>query len=595
MSGKIPKRMLISRKKTKENSNVNKAGNGRMLNGSIRNHRCIAMRVGNYLQKLYRLPSFSSLYQSPQLSQKQVNLLRKMSSLRYVNKIEEYVYDRNTPYAIVYIRQEDFKNGSVRITKPGIYVLQEDIVFNPNEQGDFQPRVEDIQSGKYPIPGPYQLGFFAAVTIESNDVIFDLNGHSIQQSKKHFLQQRFYANIQLGSSPFIMNQGPSSGITGSYKAPTDFVVMNGTLGLSSHHGIHGNLMTNGVLYNLDIAEFQVAGIALNGAVNSILCDISIHDTTGVKSDSVGVPVLFTYSQGRFIRSFLQSLRRSQPDAFLTIQGENKTIETIIQELSDAMDTTFDAFIHQNNEALIPDVFRNVSRLSDGNVYGLLLHVKGVAVNGLLESRPEGDNIGNREIFIKNINIKNIHSSPIETIMLTKYENVDDFQLGYNNKNIMKGPVGDVFDIMFNTSLERSYKENVLANAQLILAKYKILNIGTFGTTYIEQDIIDWAATQGASIDDIVKECPEGGEEMDGDKIVYKEGGDAMAHVMKGNFGLFISGGKTIRAQNVVVNESTIDSDVLPPHKDTNLDILVVASEDVAELENNITFDSIHIQ
>lgn len=32
--------------------------------------------------------------------------------------------------------------------------------------------------------------------------------------------------------------------------------MNGTLGLSSHHGIHGNAMTEIVLYDLLVKDFE---------------------------------------------------------------------------------------------------------------------------------------------------------------------------------------------------------------------------------------------------------------------------------------------------------------------------------------------------
>ena len=41
-------------------------------------------------------------------------------------------------------------------------------------------------------------------------------------------------------------------------------IKNGTLGKSSHHGIHGNNMSNILIENLLIEDFEVAGIALNG-------------------------------------------------------------------------------------------------------------------------------------------------------------------------------------------------------------------------------------------------------------------------------------------------------------------------------------------
>lgn len=46
--------------------------------------------------------------------------------------------------------------------------------------------------------------------------------------------------------------------------------MNGILGRSSHHGIHGNSMAEIFLYDLKIKDFEVGGISLNGASQSII-------------------------------------------------------------------------------------------------------------------------------------------------------------------------------------------------------------------------------------------------------------------------------------------------------------------------------------
>lgn len=46
--------------------------------------------------------------------------------------------------------------------------------------------------------------------------------------------------------------------------------MNGTINRSSHHGIHGNSMSEIFLYELKIKNFEVAGISLNGASQSII-------------------------------------------------------------------------------------------------------------------------------------------------------------------------------------------------------------------------------------------------------------------------------------------------------------------------------------
>ena len=168
--------------------------------------------------------------------------------------------------------ENDFQNGTLLIKKPGIYRLQENIIFNPNESNDFSPTPEQISSGLYPenMSGPYHLGFFAAITVETENVIIDLNGFTIKQSDLHKLQQRFYANIELANSPFIPNQGPSAFIgVGGYRAANRVLVMNGASSSTSHHGIHSNTANNVVLHNLTFNNFEVAGIALNGTTNAV--------------------------------------------------------------------------------------------------------------------------------------------------------------------------------------------------------------------------------------------------------------------------------------------------------------------------------------
>ena len=53
----------------------------------------------------------------------------------------------------------------------------------------------------------YQLGFFAAITVETSDVTLDMNGKSLQQSDEHALMQRFFSLIELGNSPFLAGEG----------------------------------------------------------------------------------------------------------------------------------------------------------------------------------------------------------------------------------------------------------------------------------------------------------------------------------------------------------------------------------------------------
>ena len=145
----------------------------------------------------YNLPVFSNALKA-NLNANQLALTQYFETYNYVQKEEEYSYNNNTPGAIIKLRQSNFTKGTVRITKPGIYILQENINFEPNPNHDFMPTGAQIASGQYPVglAGAYHLGFFAAITIEATGVILDLNGKTIQQTKLHSLQQRFFANIE---------------------------------------------------------------------------------------------------------------------------------------------------------------------------------------------------------------------------------------------------------------------------------------------------------------------------------------------------------------------------------------------------------------
>lgn len=483
--------------------------------------------IKNEENKVYSLPRFSTYLKSNLFTSTQSQLVNFFENYRFVNKVEEYSYNQNTPYSIVYIRQSHFNNGTVRITKPGIYVVQENIVFNPNENNDFMPTTQQISSGLYPVgqTGAYNLGFFAAITIETNQgVILDLNNKTITQSVLHNLQQRFYAHIELAGAPFIPNQGPASFSSEStFKTSQNVLIMNGTLGLTSHHGIHGNQMSNIILQNLNFQDFEVAGIALNGAVHSILNNINILNT------HLNVRVFSSYSQARFIRSFLKNVKNRTIDASLN----EVSIDTIISNLNNELNNAKNSVISGNTPS---NMFGNpdFQHGYDGNVYGIVLNVNGVVINDFITTRPENA-IGNQNIYLQNINVKNIISKPVEIIGLNS---LPDEGGAYGGKRQV-GPAGDVFDISFVTQND-IYNNNVLSDSQLIIAKY---NDPKVGTTNIHSQIVEWAENN-TNLSDV----------MTANNYYFVKGGDSMGHFMKGNVGLFISAGENIKINNCIIDK-----------------------------------------
>lgn len=598
MSGKIPKRIINCRRFKGYGSGSKKSGLVSSIGRSSAVARMLNIRSTNTSAEQeekqrgqitrYLLTTFSNLLKD-ELNNNQKELLSHFENYNFVNKIEGFNYNSNTERAIVYLYQKDFENGTLRIKKPGIYVLRENISFNPNIGADSLPTTEQNSSGLYPSVGhsAYRLGFFAAITVETDDVIIDLNGHTLEQAPLHFLQQRFYANIEVASAPFIGPQGPGVALgENDYRSGNKVLIMNGILGRSSHHGIHSNFNQDVVFHNLTIENFLVAGIAMNGLTNGIFNNVTVQNSTTEN------PVLFSYSQARFIRPILDSI---PADFSMNIQGLDTTCETIRNELDVELETTKTEFL--SGDLISSSLFNNTNtpKDSDGNIYGIALNVTGVLVNDFLDTRPTsvfGGNFDVRNDFIhlQNITINNVSSGPRDIIGIDVSGNSG--LSGYtSNNHLVKGPFGDVFDANFTSSedLSGTYVQNTLANAQAIIGKYKLLDpSASVGTGYITQPVLDWISGSEPSLYDIV-------ENDNPDLLSFEYGIDAMAHIMKGNIGLFLSGadnitGKDINVSNIGINgENQMDVNTVKGKHAYG--ILEVASDNISLSNvsvNNVT-------
>ena len=144
----------------------------------------------------------------------------------------------------------------------------------------------------------YGLGFFAAIAIAADNVDLYLDRHTLEQSKGHALMQRFYANIELNNSPFIPGVGPAQfvGDDDTFHPSANIRILGpGTLGRSSHHGIHGNSNVNIEIAHVTFTDFEVAAVSLNDADN-----VHIHDNE-VNGNRKDVPVTGMFSAAHFIR------------------------------------------------------------------------------------------------------------------------------------------------------------------------------------------------------------------------------------------------------------------------------------------------------
>jgi len=457
-------------------------------------------RVGSLMTvNLFKFPNY--LYDNASNSQ---SLMMK--------KFETMINGSSPKY---YLRQSDFSEGTLRITKPGVYILKENIIFNPPTQ------FPTHEQTKYPMgkDGPYHLGFFAAIAIETSNVIIDLNGKSITQSAEHNLIQRFFSVIELANSPFIPGQGPHSFIdTFGWKPASNTLIMNGGLLNSSHHGVHGNENNNVMIYNTNINNYEVAGVALNGATGSIISNNII------KGNNSTVKVLAAFSQSIFVLWALEQKRKTDSDVYINL---NKDVNLAKKQiLNNQQQSTY---------------FENTTGKYDGNMYGIVLNVRGVVINKFIEERTE-EMSGNQDILVINNYIRDVDSHPVEIVALA-IDGDTQSEGAYGAKR-MVGPFGDVLEIENIMDGERKYDGTTLSEAQLYLAA----NYSELGTVNITQQVINWSKSEPK------QELPQ--------SLQFVPEGDSMGHFMKGNIGIFVSAGININLLNNRINNvSTHGTDV----------------------------------
>ena len=449
------------------------------------------------------------------------------------NHVNEYFSSLENNIPITYLYNSDFINGSLRIVNSGIYKLMEDITFSPNIEHNFFPTQEQFNNNVYPRK-PFHLGFFAAIVIETNNVIIDLNNHYIEMSDPFKLHQRFFNTIELSNAPFIPKQGPGDFNNKNVKLQ-GICIKNGTLKNTSHNGIHGNNGCMIHLKNIDIHDYEVSGIQLNGYHNVVIENCKIHNT------STDVKISALFSNAIFARLMSKNIDVCKKE---------------YDELNNDIETTLQC-IHTDEP--IPDHCRyltNELKIPDCNVTGIVLNSVGVAINDFKVYRDHLEENNNSSILLKDITISNLVSHPKETLGLSKSKNYNKESESYTNK-VQVGTAGDVFPII-DLLDNGKYKGTHLSNLQIALTKYN----NSIGTNSISQEIIDFTDNK-ITLDDFIV-LNEQDDINDNTKYHLRGNLDIMSHTLKGNMGLFISAGKNIYLHNVTINGVHNNG---PPHND----------------------------
>lgn len=425
------------------------------------------------------------------------------------------------------LMQDDFANGTLRIQSGGYFYLGEDVSFHPNPLNDYKPYASQTQYAGV----AYSLGFFAAITVEAPDVVIDLRGFQLRQSTAHKLAQRFFSLIELGEAPFLGGQGPKD--FGPEVTTVDGVtIMNGVLGINSHHGIHGNTGDRVYIKNVILEKYEVAAIALNG-----FREVAIVNTQTLGTDTA-IPVVGRWSNARFLKDFASLALNLSGGANPTEEGNLSTAMDVLADLeaevfSDIVDNEL-AAINATAHPIAADLFGSPSGFFDGGTtYGIVFHPVGHATNGFF-SDPDREHLWEtRDILIKDVVVGPTVALGMEVIALAHVA----------SGVIQRGPVGEIIQVERAMDSNGDYVVDPLVEAQLALADLvRLLTVpqqAMFNMLNIHPDILTWRAGN-VSMTTLVNSS----------SFEYLRNGDTMRHVGKGVISLRADGVQRFCMQNV---------------------------------------------
>ena len=433
----------------------------------------------------------------------------------------------------VILKQEDFNTGTLRIKSSCFLILKENISFNPNR--GFKPMGKNWLPTETQIKTDYdrhayRLGFFAAITIETTRVILDLNNFTIKQSQEHRLMQRFFAVIELADQPFLPLTGPSN-FGDSLDSANKVIICNGTIGLSSHHGVHGNNNTDILFQSLTFQNYEVAAISMNGAVEVVVKNVKLL------GNDTNVPVLGTFSSLRFLDQFaIKTLKcidsRELRDKLRISRLVQRQIHSlIIRKGKKLKHITCDLY----ND--IVECFINKDKLTDGNSYGLLFNKPSVAVNEFSENIEE---YKSKNITIINVEIHNTTAKIKEIVVLN---HIIDGKL----KPIVD-TAGSVLQIDKITNNDGCYKYNIISDYKLTLSKIvrelPIEQQKHYGTLYIPEELYHWSRSN----------LPL--SEFLGENYTRTRNSDTMNHMNKGVNAIRVDGVDRLNIHDLIIKNTT---------------------------------------
>lgn len=263
----------------------------------------------------------------------------------------------------------DFANGTYTIDSPGIYVLQEDVAFDPVSS-------HALSTNAHSNP-------FAAVRITSPNVVLDLNQKRLGQSLSYYSRMRVFNIIQLNISPFVNGQGPAvfnreQGLDGGRKktaAASCCVIRNGTLALSSHNCIHGNNNADIHIHDLTCSHFDVGGIQLNACRNVTIERVHAHPSVWCPFSSYSLMSgLHTDTEPHLAEAWTFILESAKNTTVLCLTEAQKRLWDDMRRMEDSI-------------PCLRVIRSRIGRADGSAMYGILVNCEGHAT-GRLEDGEE---------------------------------------------------------------------------------------------------------------------------------------------------------------------------------------------------------------
>merc|ERR1719295_1136598 len=403
---------------------------------------------------------------------------------------------------VIELYQSDFEDRTYRIQKSGTYKIMEDIVFdfnagdyeNPNEGTAWWPTEdqEDMYPGAGSTMGNFYLGFLAGITVETDDVVIDLNHHTIGMSKALYYQQRFFSVISLKSVAFPLNQGP--GFFGMEPVfANNVVIKDGVIGLSSHHGIHGHYNKDVVIENVHIKDFETHGIQMSYFENLKMQNVEIGPSSKVAY------LKGEYAYGRWTVQTLSRMMESgdyNESVFpITFSGRDSALEfeEIILNLRDLMDIAFKSVMgiegyadHDPQYRIAKDLFIN----EDGIPYGAVMY--GMFLNlwfaNVFTVHPSTKHASGAEL--DNINIHGLHHKTMEYVRMDHADNAM-YRNQFNAPLDATALLGDQIDLRGNVDWSSAtYIGSALSDAEIVL-KMIGEDWGDLALVYMTDNFTKW--------------------------------------------------------------------------------------------------------